>query len=386
MLHADNINKPLVIMVSGGFSGCRAFRSDFVANAINWVEGINLHVIVTPVALMDTQILSMTRAVVLKSINGPGGLELVKQYKAAQAKFGFKLIADYDDQPVATEKGFGLEWKPWGPQEHKPEDDKPFLEIAKLLDKIIVTNEFMARELNKITKTDNYVVIPNCVPRSLFSAPMRKRDKDIEHPIIVGTGCPLHSLAPHKNEKGEDVPGNAGDWASAEWVEWLVRNIKDRKIDYIQMGGDNWLLDQQVRGQYRVLPWVPPMRYPSLISRLNADFVLAPLVECEFNKFKSDLRLIESQVCSSVLLGSVFPDSPYNNAHEKSKVPLGMTADQLDIRLSELRNKDLYNSIVDFGWQQLLDNGRLMESDMAIDRYVKLFTEPPKGTVPYDLL
>lgn len=386
MLQANNIGKPLVICVSGGFSGCRAFRSDFVANAINWVEGLNLHMIVTPVPLMDQQVLSLARAVVLKSINGIQGLELVKQYKAAQQKFGFRLLADYDDQPCATEKGFGLEWKPWGPQDHKPEDDKPFLEIAKLMDGIIVTNEFMARELNKITKTNNYVVIPNCVPRSLFSAPQRRREKDLEHPIIVGTGCPLHSLAPHKNEKGEMVAGNPGDWASAEWTEWLVKNIKDKKIDYVQMGGNNWLLDQQVPGQYRALPWVPPMRYPSLISRLNADIVLAPLVECEFNKFKSDLRLIESQVCSSVLLGSVFPDSPYTNAHELSKVPLGMTMAQLDERLRQLSDKETFNKVIDFGWKYLIENGRIMESDMAIDRYVKIFTEPPKGQIAFDLV
>ena len=386
MLQANNINKPLVIMVSGGFSGCRAFRADFVANAINWMDGVNLHCIVTPVPLMDAQILSMTRAVVLKSINGIQGLELVKQYKAAQQKFGFRLIADYDDQPCATEKGFGLDWKPWGPQEHKADDDKPFLEIAKLLDNIIVTNEFMARELNKITKTDNYVVIPNCVPRSLFSAPKRIRDKDVTRPVIVGTGCPLHSLAPHKNEKGEDIPGNPGDWASAQWVEWLVKNIKDKKIDYVQMGGNNWLLDQQVPGQYRALPWVPPMRYPSLISRLNADIVVAPLVECEFNKFKSDLRLIESQVCSSVLMGSVFEDSPYNNAHELSRIPLGFTQEQLDERLKQICDRDTFNSIVESGWKSLVDNGRIMESDMAIDRYVKLFAEQPKGVVPYDLI
>lgn len=386
MLNANNINKPLVIIVAGGFSGCRAFRADFPANAINWVEGINLHCIVTPVPLFDGQVLSMTRAVVLKSINGIPGLELVKQYKAAQQKFGFRLIADYDDQPIATEKGFGLEWKPWGPQDHNPDDDKPFLEIAKLLDKIIVTNEFMARELNKITKTDNYVVIPNCVPRSLFSAPRREREKDLTHPIVVGTGCPLHSLAPHKNAKGEDVKGNLGDWASAEWVEWLVKNIKDKKIDYIQMGGNNWILDQHVPGMYRALPWVPPMRYPSLVTRLNADFVLAPLVECEFNKFKSDLRLIESQVCSSVLLGSVFPDSPYSNAHELSKIPLGFIVKEFDERFNELCNKDTFNSVVMSGWDSLIKNGRIMESDMAIDRYVKLFAESQQNQIAFDLI
>lgn len=385
MLNANNINKPLVIMVSGGYSGCRAFRADFPANAINWVEGINLHCIVTPVPLFDAQVLSLTRAVVLKSINGLPGLDLVKQYKAAQQKFGFRLLADYDDQPIATEKGFGLEWKPWGPQEHKDEDDKPWLEIARLLDGIIVTNEFMARELNKITKTDNYYVIPNCVPRSLFSAPQRRREKDLDHPIIVGTGCPLHSLGPHKNEKGEDVPGNPGDWASAEWTDWLVKNIKDKKIDYVQMGGNNWLLDKEVPGMYRALPWVPPMRYPSLISRLNADFVVAPLVECEFNKFKSDLRLIESQVCSSVLLGSVFPDSPYSNAHEMSKVALGTTAKELDERLRTLCDRDEFNKVVEFGWKNLVENGRIMESDMAIDRYVKVFTEA-KGQIAFDLI
>ena len=61
-----------------------------------------------------------------------------------------------------------------GDQKQKPhteEDDKPFIEITKLVDKVIVTNEYMARKLNEITKSNNYVVIPNTVPRYLFFCP-----------------------------------------------------------------------------------------------------------------------------------------------------------------------------------------------------------------------
>jgi hypothetical protein len=59
---------------------------------------------------------------------------------------------------------------------------------------------------------------------------------------------------------------------------------------------------------------------------------------------------------------------------------------QLDERLRELSDRDTFNKVVDFGWKSLVENGRIMESDMAIDRYVKVFTEPPKGQIAFDLV
>jgi 2-hydroxy-3-keto-5-methylthiopentenyl-1-phosphate phosphatase len=58
----------------------------------------------------------------------------------------------------------------------------------------------------------------------------------------------------------------------------------------------------------------------------------------------------------------------------------------LDERLRKLSDRDTFNEVVDSGWKSLIENGRIMESDMAIDRYVKVFTEPSKSQIAFDLL
>lgn len=382
----NNNGKPYVQMVTAGFSGCRAYRCDFPATAINWTEGIGVHVIEVPMPLLDNGILNATRAFMFKSPGNAVCYDMVRQLADIKDKAGFRLIADYDDQPVYIKGCISLPWEPWGPTKHKLEDDQWFIRMAPLFDAITVTNEYLARELDAITNTHNYVVLPNTVPRWLFSAPRKPQlAEDKTKFVVVGSGCPLHSTGPHKDENGKDIEGQPGDWASAEWIEFIKEGVNEGWMDYIQMGGPNWMLED-IKDKIRTLPWVPPLRFPSLISRLNADVVLAPLVDCVFNKCKSDLRLIEANVCSSAIMCSTFADGPYENAHQLCKVPQGATKDQLKEILFTLGKKDNWNEVIEYGWRNILDNGRITESDQALERYVKLFGSTPEKVVPFDIM
>lgn len=336
--------------------------------------------------LLDNGILNATRAFVFKSPNNRVCYDMVKQLADIKEKAGFRLIADYDDQPIHIKDEIGLPWEPWGKVDRKPDDDEWFKRMAPLWDTIMVTNEYMARELNAVTKTDNYVVVPNTVPRSMFSAPRKEPIKeDKTRFVVVGTGCPLHSMGPHKDENGEDVPGNPGDWASAEWVEWIKEGVTDGWMTYVQMGNPNWLL-ADVQDKIKTYPWVPPMRYGSLYSRINADVVIAPLVPCVFNRCKSDLRVIEANINSSVILASSFDEGPYEYIPELCRINQGMTSAQMRQRLFEIGKVDNWNNLIEWGWKNLLNNGRITESDQAIERYIKIFGSTPKTVVPFDIL
>lgn len=382
----NNNNKPYVQFITSGFSGCRFFRCTVPANAINWVEGLGVHCIEVPMPLLDQGILNATRAFVFKSPGNAVCYNMVKQLADIKDKAGFKLIADYDDQPVHIRGEISLPWEPWGKVERKEDDDHWFKDMAPMWDYITVTNEFLANELNAITHTDNYVVVPNTVPRSMFSVPRKPPiTEDKTKFTVIGTGCPLHSLGPHKDEQGNDVDGNPGDWASAEWVEWIKMGVTDGWMDYVQMGNQNWLL-KDIQDKIRTVPWVPPYRYGSLYSRLNADIVIAPLVPCVFNKCKSDLRVIEANVNSSVIMASSFEEGPYEYIPELCRIEQGMTANQLRQRVMEIGKVSNWNSIIEWGWKNLLDNGRITESDQAIERYIKLFGTTPKSVVPFDVM
>lgn len=382
----NNNAKPYVQFVTDGHSGCRFFRCTCPANAINWVENIGVRCIEVPMPLLDNGILGATRAFVFKSPNNRVCYDMVSELYNLKERLGFLLIADYDDQPIKLNNEIGLPWEPWGRQNRKDSDDEWFKKMAPMWDHIMVTNEYLARELNKVTKTDNYVVVPNTVPRSMFSAQRKPAiTEDKKKFVVVGTGCPLHSTGPHKDENGQDVPGQPGDWASAEWVEFIKAGVKDGYIEYIQMGNQNWLFND-IQDKIKTVPWVAPYRYGSLYTRMNADIVIAPLVPCVFNSCKSDLRVIEANVNSSVIMASSFKDGPYEYLPDLCKIPQKANMTQLKERLFTIGKKDNWNNLIEWGWKNILDNGRITESDQAIDRYIKLIGSTPRHIVPFDIM
>lgn len=372
--------------VSGGFSGCRAYRVSFPANIVNWKEGINNYMLETPMALLDHSILCQTKTILLKSLSGRGGLELAKQLCAIRNKYGIRLVVDYDDLPFSINGEHGPSFNPFAGKPIDPEDDKATRELITYMDCIIVTNEPFKQLMERECGVDNVVVIPNCVSRSLWSKPRRKPlEKDIVKPTILSSGCPLHFMAAHKDENGNDVPMNPGDWASAEWAEWIIDGVNGGKFNYIQMGGPNPLLEP-INNKIQIMPWVPPYEFPSLVCRLDTDFVIAPLVPSTFSICKSDLRYIESAVCSNVLFGSVFENSPYLVAPELSQIPQGFTKGQLQDRLEYCCQKDVYNKLIDDGWNHLVRYDRIAESERAINKYMMALTGGARNNVTWNLI
>lgn len=383
----NNNNKPYVQVITDGFSGCRAFRISFPSYVMNWTEGLGFKVLEVPYPILDNGILNATRAFLFKSpVNKLCYEQLVKPLYDVKDKIGFQLMADYDDLPCYVSGEVTLPWHPWSGEVRKPEDDEWFLKMAPLFDKILVTSKHMAESLNKITNTDNYEVVPNTVPRFLFSSPHKQPiTEDKTKFRIIGTGCPLHSKGPHTNEKGEKVEGDAGDWKSAEWVDFIKDGVNEGYIEYVQMGNNNWLFDD-IKDKIKTVAWVPPLRYGSLLSRLNPDMVIAPLVPCVFNEMKSDLRIIEANITSSTIMASSFENGPYEYLPDICKIPQGSTKAELKERLFEIGKKEKWNELIDWGWRNILDNGRITESDQAIERYVRLFGATPKKIVPFDVL
>ena len=352
-----NPQKPFVQVVTSGGSGCRFYRASMPAFCLNWFDGIGLHCIEVPSPLMEPGILGATRSIVLKSPAGWQGLELVKQLKGAQAKFQFRVIADYDDVPFYT-----------------------------LCDVVTVSKEYLKTKFEKATGTHNVVVIPNAVARSMWSLERRAPlTSDLKTVNIVLTACPQHAVPAHRDEQGNDVPEQLGDYASGEWREWLVKHVKDGDVTLTQMGNPSFLWNE-IQDKVRSVPWVSPNRFASLTCRLHPDLIIAPLVPNEINRCRSDLRYVEAAVCSSAFLGSVFPDSPYENTPELCHVPQGATVAQLDEKLRAIKDRDTFNGLVAQGWDFLVKEGRLMESDLCIGRYVDTWGNSTANQIAFDLL
>lgn len=378
-MKADNMSqKPYVQIVCSGYSGCRYYRASKPAFVLNWMEpGPGFFCIETPNPIMEQGMLQATRAIVLKSPAGWQALELVKQLKAAQQKFGFRLVADWDDTMARTPDTFHEGDSDFDAIHTASFDDKhnqATFELMKLLDCLTVTKEYLRQKIIRAgVDPSKVVVIPNAVSRGEWSLPRREPLKeDLKQIHLVCTQAPQHFIPAHKNEKGEDVPEQLGDFASAEWREWVVKHVKEGDIRLTQLGNPTFLW-QDIADKVQQLPWVQPHRYASLVCRMRPDLIIAPLVPNETNRCRSDLRYVEAAVCSSAFLGSVFQDSPYENTPEICHVPQGFTVEQLDEKLRMLKDRDTYNKIVQNDWDFLLKEGRILESEQCLNRYVDVW-------------
>lgn len=382
-----NPAKPFVQVVTSGGSGCRYYRASKPAFTMNWVEGIGMHCIEVPSPLMEPGILGATRSIVLKSCAGWQGLELIKQLKAAQAKFNFKIINDFDDNCFNDKDSIregdsdfdAINTKTWD-EKH----NQATVEALRLCDAVTTTNQYLA---NKFIKhgVNNVIIIPNAVSRGEWSLERRlPLQQDLKQLHLVLTQCPQHYHPAHKNEKGEDVPEELGDYASAEWKEWVIKHVKDGDLRVTQMGNPTPLW-AEIQDKVQSVPWVTPNRYAGLVCRLKPDLVIAPLVPNEINRCRSDLRYVEACACSAAFLGSVFPDSPYNKTPELCWVEQGATIEVLDEKLRMLKDRDTYNKIVQSDWDFLIKEGRILESEQCLNRYVDVWGS---GTnqIAFDLL
>ena len=337
---------------------------------------------------MESGILSATRSIVLKSCAGWQGLELVKQLKAAQAKYGFKIVNDFDDVPFYTEDSHregdndfdAINTKTWDAKHNLST-----IEALKLCDVVTVSKQYLADKFTKVG-VKNVQVIPNAVARSMWSLERRPPiQKDLDKIHLVLTACPQHAVPAHKDDKGNDIPEQLGDYQSAEWREWVIKHVKDGDIQLTQMGNPSFIWNE-IQDKVRSVPWVTPNRFASLVCRLKPDLVIAPLVPNEINRCRSDLRYVEAAVCSSAFLGSDFADSPYKDTPEICRVPQGFTVEQLDERLRQLKDRDTYNKLISDGWDFLINDGRIMESDACMGRYVDAWGSGLSNNIAFDLV
>lgn len=387
MLAAIDQAHPYIQVVTSGGSGCRFYRASMPAFTMNWIDGLGAHCIEVPAPILSPDMLNVTRAIVLKSCAGWQGLQLVKQLKSLKNKFPhLRIVNDFDDMP------FGNDVKREGDSTFeafaaKTWDDRHndcSMEAVAMCDVVTTTNAYLADKL-KATGA-NVKIIPNACPKAMWSLPRREPLKeDLKVVNLTLSACPQHAVPEHVDEKGNFVKRQLGDYDSAEWQEWIIKHVKDGDIKLTQMGGPSFLWTE-IQDKVRNLPWVTPNRFGSLMCRTAPDLVIAPMVPCELNRCRSDLRYVEAAICSAAFLGSDFPDSPYAKVPELSRVPQGATMEQLDEKLRMIKDRDTFNMLVDEGWKFLIEDGRIMESDKCMNRYVEAWAMPQQNQIAFDLI
>lgn len=364
------MNKPVILVITpemGGGGGCFYHRIATLANHINATPQYNTKVVVTPFPIMDTNLLANTRCILFQRPVIGAILEWIKRYKELQPKFGYSLVGELDDlftefhgESIPDYNGASLSRRDF------TETDRIVAESVKYLDRMIVSTLMLERVYNEKFNYWNTVVLENAAPRSLYNTNRKTffRDK----PIVITPSGKQHCLQPIpiNPQYPTGVAGLRGDY-TGEWVEFLKDNIKNDKIDYIEMAGVSYFLDE-VADKIQTTPWFDTPNYAGFLCRTQPDIIMAPLANNVFVKCKSCLKFVESCALGAVMMGSYFEGSPYERIHPLCRVPDNPTREQLEKVFADIKAN--WKEILDYQYNFINSHGDWIESNDHVMKWL----------------
>lgn len=341
--------------------------------------------VLAPLPIFEPAWLARTKTIVFQRPVSTYDRDLVKQYKALQPKFGYKMAFEVDDQ-VFEINGKGIpDYNSASLSFDIKSTTNVCKEVLPLFDEIYVSTEFLKKKMEEIFNVYNVKVIRNVVPRFLWSYPRKKHiEADLEKPTVLYSGSPCHYRNPvparqPSPQEPQGFPGISalkGDMDNA-WCDWVIKNVKAKKINFVVMGALPWFWEE-IKDQVKFIPWVDCNSFPRQVMETNADFSFASLVNNDFNKCKSSLRFTESCAAGQVFFGTVFNTdkfSPYEEIYEPCKCPEDITVEGIDEKFWNMCKKDEYNKALDFQYDFINKNGFFLESNRHAKEWLDMVDE-----------
>lgn len=205
-------------------------------------------------------------------------------------------------------------------------------------------------------------VIPNHLPKFIWGDVYPKHDycKEGSKIKILWAGSQNHfamSKVLGTNVKGGDFGKGLIDF---------IRKTTD-KYEWNLMGAIPEEL-HDIKNKIKFHPWKNIFEYPKYLKDIEADIMLAPLQDIEFNRNKSNIKALEIVACGAV---GVYSDvTPYQFMTTKSKTDEEMIshietlANDIDLR-SKVYNKDF----------RRVENQLWWETNSNLNRYINSYLE-----------
>lgn len=273
------------------------------------------------------------QAIKLQRQATPDQYEFVKFLKNLQQQFGFKMIYEIDDVV------FGEDIPLYNTSRSAFTDpiiNETIKKIINLCDEMSVVSPYMRDYYRRKTGKQEITVIPNYAPKFWlhdFYNP-NKIDKNYvknkKKPIIGYMGSGTHFDPANAANQQDDF---------AHVVEAIIRTRN--KFQWVFFGGVPMkLLPYVQRKEIIHHPWANIYEMPRVFASLGINAVIAPLAHNEFNRAKSDIKMLEA---GALGIPGVFQNlEPYQNATFKFN-----TGDEMISQLDKLlrdRNEYLRHS------------------------------------------
>lgn len=361
------MKRNLIIIHTTDRGACSWVRFRFMVGLLETNVGGEVVPVISPYEVTEPEVLKRTAAVIVArpmlQIHG----DLLERYKAKRDEFGYKVFADYDDllcdidgeRTIPEYNRFSVD----------PRDIGRMMEKACAgLDGITVATDFLKKTLERRFGWKNIKVLPNTVPGFAYgTAPRRGVDSDIVKPRVLYAGSTSHFKK-----------GHLGDF-DGPWVPWMRKAAEEGAIELHCFG---YKAPEFLDGVPVALhPFVPAVAFPQAIAAVRPDIYLAPLQENDFNRCKSDLKLLEAAAVGAVLLGSDFSDSPYSNAHPLSLVGQDFAPEGVGELVREICRKDSFNAVLAHQRWLMEEGGRYTESNASVLRFLKAYIGDNVGCI-----
>ena len=214
------------------------------------------------------------------------------QFAKALQEMGKKIVFELDD-------AFDL-LEPWHPCYELYRTDEAQANIRRtmaLADAVTVTTQYMKERYSDVAK--RIEVIPNFIPIGDW---LKAEPHEPGEFRVLWAGSPSHF----------------GDLDVVAYALWcFMRQHPDVKT--IFFGREPKDIPSDLAGRVKVEPFCPFEEYPYKLAEFKADVALAPLADVDFNRAKSNLKLLEYGACGYPVIASDV--GPYRVDHEVKGTP-----------------------------------------------------------------
>jgi len=286
----------------------------------------------------------------------PVQLSFANFLKAGSEKLKFKIIYEIDDIIFKDDIPDFNRCKVAFENE---EILRSSISIMQLSDEISVTCEYMKQYYMTHTGNKNITVIPNYAPKlwadghyNVDNISMRF-NKYKRKPRVGYCGSGTHVDVTNRTNQSDDF---------THITKHIIKTRKD--YQWVMMGCYPLPLKPFIdSGEIEFAGWAPFLNYPKAMDKLNLNATIAPLMDCHFNRAKSNIKYLESAYQG---LPGVYQDIvTYKDA------PLRFTTgdDMLDQLNKLLKDESYYMSIS----KKSREYSETMWLDDHLDEYLELY-------------
>jgi glycosyltransferase involved in cell wall biosynthesis len=352
-------NLSRVIQYYADYSGCGFWRMIWPEHLLNAFNLMTVHG--STVMNLDPRYYIHTKVVRIQRQATSHQLKFVQFLKEISKEIGFRVIYEIDDLVFSEDIP---DYNKYKPAFTDPEIRKNCQDIMSLCDEITVTCPFMRQYYMEKTGHPNVTIIPNFPPKfwlgHFYDEKQISNNYDTykKKPRILYAGSGAHFDVDNRVGQNDDFAH-------------VVKAISDtvNKYQWVFLGAYPLPLGHLVQsGKIEFHPWQNLYNYGEKIKNLRINMLVAPLQNNNFNKSKSDLKLVEANAFGLPIACQDL--CTYENAQFKFNSGEEMIA-QIDDVLSK---KGRYMNISAKARRDA--NSRWLENDDNIHCYTELFNHP----------